>query len=158
MKRRAGILQQVGGFLGIIFLTLIAKRFGRKPALALAMICGFLGATFVFYTFQDRSQITWLWLLLGFCTLMPFGGFAIYFPELFPTSLRSTGVSFCYNVGRYITAFGPILLPWMAIRLHGHYEISGFRLAALILCSAYFIGLVALIWAPETKDQPLPQD
>lgn len=157
LKRKAGILQQIGGFLGIAFLTVIARQFGRKPALAMAMICGFLGSTFVFYTFQERSQITGLWLLLGFCTLMPFGGFAIYFPELFPTSLRSTGVSFCYNVGRYITAFGPILLPWMAIRLHGHYEVSGFRLAALILCSAYFIGLIALYWAPETKDQPLPE-
>jgi MFS family permease len=158
LKRTAFILQQVGGFLGILTLSAIANRFGRKPALAVAMIAGYVGATSVFYTFADKSQIIYLWPWLGFCTLMPFGGFAIYFPELFPTSLRSTGVSFCYNVGRYITSAGPIFLPWLAMELHGRFEMTGFRAAALILCSAYFLGLIALIWAPETKGQPLPSE
>ena len=158
IKRKGFILQQVGGFFGILFMSWVAGRFGRKPALAVAMIGGYLGATFVFYTFADKSQIVYLWFILGFCTLMPFGCYAIYFPELFPTSLRSTGVSFCYNVGRYITAFGPIILPKLAMELHGKYEMSGFRMAALIMCSAYFIGLIALIWAPETVGQPLPEE
>ena len=158
LKSNAFILQQVGGFFGIVCLSLVAGRFGRRLALGMAMLFGLFGATFVFYFFSDKSQVYWLWPLLGFCTLMPFGGFAIYFPELFPTSLRSTGVSFCYNVGRYITAFGPILLPQLATQLHGRFELSGFRCAALILCSAYLIGLVALIWAPETKGQPLPEE
>ena len=38
--------------------------------------------------------------LMGFTQLALFGGYAIYLPELFPTRLRSTGTSFCYNVGR----------------------------------------------------------
>ena len=42
--------------------------------------------------------------LMGFCQLGLFGGYAIYFPELFPTRLRSTGTSFCYNVGRFVAA------------------------------------------------------
>lgn len=158
LKRKAFILQQVGGFFGILLMSYVAGRFGRRIALGVAMIGAYCGATFVFYTFQDKSQITYLWLLLGVSTLMPFGCYAIYFPELFPTSLRATGVSFCYNVGRYITAFGPILLPQLALQLHGRQEMSGFRMAALIMCSAYFIGLIALIWAPETKGQPLPEE
>ncbi|MEY2409603.1 MAG: hypothetical protein QOF48_2273 [Verrucomicrobiota bacterium] len=158
LKSNAFILQQIGGFLGILWLSWVASRFGRKPALAMAMICGCAGAMFVFAFFSDKSQIFWLWPLLGFCTLMPFGGFAIYFPELFPTSLRSTGVSICYNVGRYVTAFGPILLPQLAMQLHGRFALSGFRSAALILCSAYLIGLIALVWAPETKGHPLPEE
>ncbi len=158
LKRKAFILQQVGGFMGILLMSYVAGRFGRRVALAVAMVGGYAGATFVFYTFQEKSQITYLWLLLGVCTLMPFGCYAIYFPELFPTSLRATGVSFCYNVGRYITAFGPILLPQLAIQLHGKQEMSGFRMAALIMCSAYFIGLIALYWAPETRGQPLPEE
>jgi MFS family permease len=158
LKSNAFILQQVGGFCGILVLSLIASRLGRRFALAVAMLAGMGGASFVFYHFSDKSQIYWLWPLLGFCTLMPFGGFAIYFPELFPTSLRSTGVSVCYNVGRYITAFGPLILPQLATQLHGKYELSGFRCAALIMCSAYLIGLVALIWAPETLGQPLPEE
>ena len=39
-----------------------------------------------------------------------FAGFAIYLPELFPTSLRSTGTSFCYNVGRFVAATGPFTM------------------------------------------------
>ena len=42
--------------------------------------------------------------LMGFCQLALFGGYAIYLPELFPTRLRSTGTSFCYNVGRFVAA------------------------------------------------------
>ena len=45
--------------------------------------------------------------LMGAAQLSLFGGYAIYFPELFPTRLRSTGTSFCYNVGRYVAALGP---------------------------------------------------
>ena len=47
--------------------------------------------------------------LMGFYTLALFGGYAIYLPELFPTRLRSTGTSFCYNVGRFIAAMGPLI-------------------------------------------------
>jgi hypothetical protein len=47
---------------------------------------------------------------MGACQLSLFAGFAIYLPELFPTRLRSTGTSFCYNVGRFIAASGPITL------------------------------------------------
>ena len=45
--------------------------------------------------------------IMGFFQLSIFGGYAIYFPELFPTYLRSTGTSFCYNGGRFIAAGGP---------------------------------------------------
>ena len=48
--------------------------------------------------------------VMGFCQLTLFGGYAIYFPELFPTRLRSTGTSFCYNVGRYVAALGPLTM------------------------------------------------
>ena len=37
--------------------------------------------------------------MMGFAQLSVFGGYSIYFPELFPTRLRGTGVGFCYNAG-----------------------------------------------------------
>jgi len=99
-----------------------------------------------------------LWPILSFFTLAPFGGYAIYFPELFPTRLRTTGTSFCYNVGRYITAFGVSILGPLAEALHGVTAIPGFRLAAMILASSYLLGIIALIWAPETVNKPLPEE
>ena len=54
---------------------------------------------FTFWFLDAFSQIFWMIPIMGFCQLALFGGYAIYFPELFPTRLRSTGTSFCYNVG-----------------------------------------------------------
>jgi hypothetical protein len=33
-----------------------------------------------------------------------------------------------------------------------------FRTAAVMMSSIYLVGIVALIWAPETKGTPLPED
>ena len=52
--------------------------------------------------------------ILGFCQMGIFALYAIYFPELFPTQLRSTGTSFCYNVGRYVAAAGVVAQGYFA--------------------------------------------
>ena len=33
-----------------------------------------------------------------------------------------------------------------------------FRSAAMLMSTIYLVGVVALIWAPETKGKPLPED
>src|SRR5216683_2464470 len=143
LKRNAFVLQQVGGFLGVCLVSFLAGRLGRRLALAIALLSGFLGAEFVFYIFSDKSQIIYLWPLLGFCTLMPFGAFAIYFPELFPTSLRSTGTSFCYNVGRFIAAGGPTVLGLLTSQVFKA-QAEPMRYAGLMMCSIFILGLLVL--------------
>jgi hypothetical protein len=90
--------------------------------------------------------------MMGFATLSVFAGYSIYFPELFPTRLRGTGVGFCYNTVRYLAAPAPSLL--------GHLSgwVGSFRHAAVLMCAIYLVGMIALIWAPETKGKPLPED
>ena len=158
LKMWGGILQQIGAFLGIACFTVVAGRFGRRLSFLVALLLAWGSLLFTFSTFHAPAQIWYLWPLLGFCTLAPFGGYAIYFPELFPTRLRTTGTSFCYNVGRYVTAFGVSILGPLAHLLHGHTALPGFRLAAMALSGCYLVGLLALIWAPETVHQPLPED
>lgn len=158
LKAQGGILQQVGAFLGMSFFTFIAARFGRRPSFAVTLLMAWASLVYVFWNFETPAQIYYLWPFLGFCTLAPFGGYAIYLPELFPTRLRTTGTSFCYNVGRYVAALGPFVLGPMARSLEGVSGVSGFRLAAICLATSYIIGLTALIWAPETLGQPLPED
>ena len=34
----------------------------------------------------------------------------------------------------------------------------GFRLAAMLMASSYLLGIIALIWAPETVNKPLAED
>lgn len=152
------VLQQIGAFFGMFAFSLMAARFGRKPSFLIVFILGWMSVILTFYTFQEVGQIYYLWPILGFGTLAPFGGYALYFPELYPTRLRTTGTGFCYNVGRYFAILGPLTLAKLAGFLDGKFETPGFRIAAILVSSSYFIGMVALIWAPETVNQPLPED
>ncbi len=158
LKSRALVLQQIGAFFGMYCFTMMAARFGRRFSFLVSFLFAWVCVQVVFFSFQRPDQIYYLWPLLGFGTLAPFGGFAIYLPELFPTRLRTTGTGFCYNVGRYLSAFGPLTLGKLALALQGKFEIQGFRLAAMLVASAYFLGILSLIWAPETVNQPLPED
>ena len=158
LKMWGGILQQVGAFFGMSCFTILAARRGRRISFLIALLLAWGSLVLTFATFREPWQIWYLWPLLGFCTLAPFGGYAIYFPELFPTRLRTTGTSFCYNVGRYITAFGVSILGPLAALLQGLTPMPGFRLAAITLACSYVVGLIALIWAPETVNQPLAED
>ena len=93
---------------------------------------------------------------MGFCQLALFGGYAIYLPELFPTRLRSTGTSFCYNVGRFVAALGPLTLGLLTSRVYAGYA-EPMRYAGVTMCLVFLIGLAALPFAPETKGKPLPE-
>ncbi|HEY3325226.1 MAG TPA: MFS transporter [Planctomycetota bacterium] len=152
------IVQQIGAFFGIMVYSFFATRFGRRPAFLFAFGIGWISVWTTFYFFNDKSHIWFLFPLLGFGTLAPFGGYAMYFPELFPTRLRNTGTSFCYNVGRFVAALGPGALGLLAGLWEAEHGAQSFRMAALAVSCSYIIGIVALIWAPETKDQPLPED
>jgi hypothetical protein len=94
--------------------------------------------------------------IMGFSQLSVFGVYAIYLPELFPTSLRSTGTSFCYNFGRLAAATAPFTIGRITKSLGG--DIEGFRTAGLWVSLALLAGLVVIPFLPETKDQPLPEE
>ncbi|PYJ62463.1 MAG: MFS transporter [Verrucomicrobia bacterium] len=158
LKSIGGILQQIGAFLGISCFTALAARRGRRVSFLIALVLAWGSLIWAFSTFSRPAQIWYLWPIIGFCVFAPFGGYAIYFPELFPTRLRTTGTSFCYNVGRYVTAFGVFLLGPLAQAAQGLTAMPGFRLAAMLMASSYLLGIIALIWAPETVNKPLAED
>ena len=149
--------QDVGAFFGMMTFTLVAAFVGRKPAFFGAFILC-LGVTiFVFNSLNSAMDAYWMLPMVGFATLSVFGGYSIYFPELFPTRLRGTGVGFCYNTVRYLAAGFPPMLMYLNSVLLSQGVDEPFRKAATILSFIFALGLFALIWAPETKDQPLPE-
>jgi len=158
IKSKALMLQQVGSFFGVLAFTVFAARFGRRRAFFIALLMAWASVVSTFYWFREPGQIWFFYPWLGFGALAVFGGYAIYFPELFPTRLRSTGTGFCYNVSRFVAIVGPLIMGALAQSLEGVSSIPAFRLAAIIMASAYFIGIVALIWAPETRGHPLPEE
>ena len=151
------IMINAGAVLGIYGFSHLAQRIGRRATFAIGFVIALLSTALVFLCFKERSQVFWMMPLMGFCQLSLFGGYAVYFPELFPTRLRSTGVSFCYNVGRFAAASGPAVLGLLTSEVY-HGQAEPMRYAGLTMCGVFLLGLVVLPFAPETRDQPLPED
>ena len=150
-RSRGTLLQDVGSLLGMLTFTFVASRFNRRTAFLGAFLFCLVSVSFVFFALKTETDVYWMLPLMGFGTLSCFAGYSIYFPEIFPTRLRGTGVGFCYNTVRYLAAPFPFLLGWLSTMMP-------FRTVAIIMSSIYLVGIVALIWAPETKGKPLPED
>jgi MFS family permease len=160
------VMLNLGAAFGIWGFTRGTSRFGRRPAFAIAYLLALVSTAWVFLTLDKLTDVFWMVPIMGFCQLALFGGYAIYFPELFPTRLRSTGISFCYNVARYVAAAGPLLLGFLYSRVFSEELGAGWfgggfeepmRYAGVTMCSVFLIGLCALPFAPETKGKPLPE-
>ena len=149
--------QDAGALLGMCCFTAVAGVVGRRKAFAGAFVLCLVTTIFVFNHLHTGTDAYWMLPMMGFAQLSVFGGYSIYFPELFPTRLRGTGVGFCYNTVRYLAAAFPPLLVSLNLLLLRHGVGDPFRKSATILSSVFLVGLVALIWAPETKDRPLPE-
>ncbi len=87
---------------------------------------------------------------MAFFVLGMHAGYAIYFPELFPTRLRATGSSVCFNLGRVLGAGILIVRGTLGAPL-------GLRGAVVVLSGLFWVGLVILLFAPETSGQELPE-
>jgi MFS family permease len=165
----------VGAFGGMLAFTRVTERLGRKAAFRFFFIGALVVTVFVFQMLGKvggKWDILWMAPLMGFFQLSVFAGFSIYLPELFPTRLRATGVSFCYNVGRYVAASGPLTLAYLAKQLADKAaveaakvgsnvalaKIEAFRDAASWMCLIFLLGVVILPFLPETHGQELPED
>lgn len=152
------LLQDVGAFLGIYTFTVVTAKIGRRPAFIISFLLGLAATVMTFEFLHKPSDILWMVPIMGFCTLLVFGGYSIYFPELYPTRLRSSGVGFCYNVGRIIAALGPLTLGELTVMFRNAGFSTPFRAAAISLASIYVLGAVTMLFAPETKGKPLPEE
>jgi len=145
-----GFVQALGGGLGLLAFGPLSVRLGRRRAFAVMLIGAFLIAPITCYAPATYPQLLLLLPLFGFLTLGFHAGFAIYFPELFPTHLRATGAGFCFNVGRALASsmlfFSGLLKSQVDLRL-----------AVSLLSALFLLGLIALYFLPETKDRPLPE-
>jgi MFS family permease len=139
----------VGAIAGYLSFPVLAEKFGRKPAFGMMLAGSAIALPSVFL--MPKSFTTFLVALpiLGFFTNGLFGGFPIYFPELYPTHIRATGCGFCYNVGRLFAAAGPFITGYLVAAL------GTLACAASSVAAVYIVGLAVLPFARETKGQPL---
>jgi hypothetical protein len=153
----ASMMIQVGAFTGMMLAARICQWLGRRAFFAIFFTAAMISTMVVFAYLDDLSDFWWMLPIMGFFQLSVFAGYAIYFPELFPTRLRSTGTSFCYNVGRFAAASGPFLLGQLSSTVFAGSP-EPMRPAGLVMCLVFLLGLAVLPFAPETKGQPLPEE
>ena len=138
----------VVGLLGFAWLT---ELVGRRPAFAIGCLGNLVVLPVVFLMPQHTGTLFALVPLMGFFTNGILGTFTPYFPELFPTRLRATGVGFCFNVSRILAAVGPFIAGSLVV------VFGGIPKAGAVMALSYLIGLAAVCFAPETRGKPLPE-
>jgi MFS family permease len=155
---RAYILNMIGAAVGMWIFTRIAMALGRRPAFAIGFSAALITTLGVYWKMDSPADAYWMMPLMGAAQLAVFAGFAIYLPELFPSRMRSTGTSFCYNLGRFAAAAGSLFSATLAQDVFGHFESPlPYRYSAMAMCTIFLAGLLVLPFAPETKGKPLPE-
>ncbi|MGH6983279.1 MAG: MFS transporter, partial [Stellaceae bacterium] len=86
----------------------------------------------------------------GFFTLGQYSWMPVWLPELFPTSVRATGVAFAFNAPRFIAFIGPMIAGTLIA------DFGGYGNMAVAFSFAYVVGFVATLFLPETRGKPLP--
>ncbi|CAG2144312.1 MFS transporter [Cupriavidus numazuensis] len=125
----------VGMFVGYNAFGLLADRIGKQPALIASLVGSGLMLP-VYTVVTDHATL----LVLGpvFAFFMAFAGLVgSYFAELYPTHIRATGAGFCFNVGRGISAFAPLVLGITA-------KAFGFA-PGIALCGGLFLLSAAVV-------------
>lgn len=149
----AMFLVVTGGGIGLVSFGPLANRLGRRGAFLLFCLGGMAAAVLMFQVLpHGPAWVRWTALpVFGYFATGMHAGYAIYFPELFPTRLRGTGSSFCFNGGRLLASPILILTGWMQRDLAMSLTDSATLLGLLFL-----LGIVVLAAAPETRGKELP--
>jgi MFS family permease len=147
---RGIMLWGIGGIIGYASFGFIADAIGRRPSVMLYNI-GTMALGFTIYLGLSHYDLyPYLLPIYGFFVLGVFSGHAVYLPELFPTHVRATAVSFCNGTGRIVTSTGPLV----AGLLVGYF--GGLTTPAAIMTGFAALSIVAMLLGRETRHDPLP--
>jgi MFS family permease len=144
------MLPNIGAVFGYLAIMWLNDALGRRETYCLAVVGCLATSLFAFGHIETLDALARFMPLYGFFAIGGFGTFAVHLPELFPTRLRATGQGFCWNMGRAITAVGP-LVSGVLVEVVGSVP-----KAAIVMSASYLIGLVAIWFGPETRGLPLP--
>jgi MFS family permease len=144
-------LTTIGGGAGLLAFGPLCEWLGRRKAFILFHLGGLVMGVLMFQTFRQWNDglLGLLLALFGFWTVGMHAGYAIYFPELYPTRLRSLGSGFCFNFARLTTA--------VMLVVNGTLQKEGASMeTAGSLLSLLFLVGAGIAWCgPETKGSTL---
>lgn len=142
----------VGGIFGYAAFGFIADVFGRRPTVVFYNVGTLAAGLYLYLGLHDWSLYPYVLPVFGFFVFGVFSGHAVYLPELFPTHVRATAVSFCNGSGRVITSFGPLVAGLLAAPFGGD-----FAKATAFMTGFAVLSIVAMVMGRETRDEALPR-
>jgi MFS family permease len=92
--------------------------------------------------------------IVGFAVCTTVGGGFVYFPEVFPASVRTSGLALANSVGRLVTVPGPLVAGTIAT----NWFAGDLGLAVATTSCLLFLTLVGVLMAEETRGRGLPED
>jgi MFS family permease len=141
----------LGGILGYAAFGFIADAIGRRPAVVFYNIGTIVSGLYLYLVVDSWDMYPYLLPVFGFFVFGVFSGHAVYLPELFPTQVRATAVSFCNGTGRVITSFGPLVAGLITPMLGGQFSTA----TAIMTCFAG-LSIIAMMLGRETRGEDLP--
>jgi MFS family permease len=148
-----GFIQTAGAAFGMLTFGPLSVRIGRKRTFVIMHLAALVMTPIVCWLpsyFNSYALLLCLLPVFGFFAQGIHAGYAIYFPELFPTHLRATGSGFCFNTGRILAA--PVLI-WLSAWMKSTFDL---RIAVTSLGCLFLLGVVFLAFLPETMGEELP--
>jgi MFS family permease len=139
----------VAFFCGCIVSAHLLDRIGRRRTILTFAICCVL--TVVAYLFLPLSNLAMLFFgfPLGFFAAGIPASMGALFNELYPSGMRGTGVGFCYNFGRVVSAGFPVLVGHMSTNMSLGTAIG------IDAGLAYSIVVLSVLMLPETRGRAL---
>ncbi|MBV9891022.1 MAG: MFS transporter [Rhizobacter sp.] len=139
----------VASFIGYVVSAYVTDAIGRKRTFYVFSVLSVL--TVLVYTFVPISDAAMLFLgfPLGFFASGIYSPIGAFLNELYPTSIRGSGVGFCFNVGRAVGALFPALVGSLSAVIP-----LGEAIGAFAVC-AYGLIVIAALLLPETVGRAL---
>ncbi|CAN7630802.1 MFS transporter [Brucella pseudogrignonensis] len=128
-----------GVFASYFVFGFVADWIGKKLALIVSLI-GVAIMLAIYTQITDLNTLLWFGPLVGLFIVFS-GLLGSFFSEIYPIRVRTTGSGFCFNIGRAIASFSPILLGGVAHQFN--------FATALSACAGIFVlAAFTMIWLP----------
>jgi MFS family permease len=148
----AGILYTAGAVAAYVSSGFVIDLIGRRKFLLLTYAGALILTPVTYFWVSSAKTMLFVAAINGFFTLgLAYSWLAIYPPELFTPSVRSTASSIIFNATRLIAWVFPIIAGTLIPRL------GGIPWTAMTMGTIYVIGLIVPWFLLETRGKPLPE-
>jgi MFS family permease len=147
----AGLSYNFGAVAGYIAFGFCADAWGRKSVTIAWFVLAWVLTPVLFLWTHNLVLILVVSAINAFFSLGQYSWCPTWLPEAYPTHIRATAVSFCFNAPRFVAFLGPLTAG--AIITH----LGNYSTAALIVSTIYLVGIAAAPFFPETLGRPLPE-